>query len=131
MDSWENDLDLWCSKILDGLTKKEAAFYVDVCRCIQQKENSNLHVDGSRDELYSQFTKVCEKHNISLSSDKEEDTEGALIEALQDVGLLGNNLLRFTRNCVWFKVMYVPETIEFPDVISEFENPIILSTSGR
>jgi hypothetical protein len=139
--TWENDADNYKIKIVEGLTKPQVSFLVDVCNHMESASNGgfannqfgNLYepTDGEL-ELYSRYMLALAKaHGYDCDPDQDYDDMYDLYDAadeaiyelsgyeLSDLGLTGDDF--FTRVCESYTVEYIPQAVELQDVTADFK----------
>jgi hypothetical protein len=120
IDSWENDADNRVKKVLEGLTREDAAFYVDICRLLSYTNPKNNNRDTRVNNLYEPADEeIARATKVLAKIDKKHGKEaGTAEDVLGDLRLAGENYL--TRVCESWKVEYLPEEILMQDVTKEF-----------
>lgn len=133
--SWENDADHYKTKVLEGVTKEEAAFLVEFCQLYSSQnepysygignmyEPSDEEVEQVRSSQFEVVSRHIEtiKHSARFREqfiDENEQTYEEGFDIAYDLGLSGGAF--FTRVCASVKVEYVPHDIIIEDVTEQF-----------
>lgn len=136
--SWENDGDYPHTKVVEGLTKEQVAFWVDICKLhyskndFTNKGSGNLYEpDTNEQHAYAaaitgvlfKYPEMVEELGIEFDADAGETLAMAVhdapLEFAYEVGLSGTDG-QFTRVLESFTVELVPTQIELLDVTSDF-----------
>jgi hypothetical protein len=140
VSSWENDGDHSRTEMMDGLSKEDTSFLVELIGLLKSKNGrgdktyfGNMYDpdDKERIKFAIAFQRVVSKHAAMGSplaerylpegtgSDEDQHAYmGGAIELLYDLGLSGGEF--YTRVLESYKVEYLPEDVKIQDVTSEF-----------
>jgi hypothetical protein len=120
--SWENDADNYNTKVLEGLDKNTAQFYLELCNLMMQdnpssavwnKRISNLYEPNEEEinRVYEVTVPILRKYD---KIENEEYANDHAIEYLYELGLSGGEF--FTRVCSDVKVEFIANDIYLEDV---------------
>lgn len=129
VSSWENDGDNYNTKVLDGLSREECAFYVDLCKLLQGSTTSdrlaNLYEpsDAELKMLGAALQGVARNHSTEITQleniDDIELVSDQLMDVLYDLGLTGAEF--HTRVCSKWMVEHLPVDVTLTEVTEEFK----------
>lgn len=139
ISTWENDCDNWNTSIVEGLTRKQAEFLVDLCEhmgsvnSISKKGFGNIYDCSESDIIaFSNFLfDLIEKHFEEKQDREVVDVDEFMqlahdsIERLVGVSLFDINLCGgdfFTRVCDSYKVEFSEADIHLLDVTETIKN---------
>lgn len=132
LTTWENDGDNYQTQIVDGLTKAQAQFYVDLAIMHYSKNGYQKPVgfgniyepdEAEETEYLAVLKALGEKHIEALKSLDSEfkiellDDGDYLQDLMYDVGLRSEFYTRVTDK---FSVCFVPEEINLVDCTNNF-----------
>ena len=127
INTWENDGDNWNTDTLNGLTREDITFYLDICNLFaaEKTHQEGWFGNGERDDenlkmFVERMADVISRHpNIStnLKEDWEIGNHDAICDLTQDlVGSCGDG--EYWRVFESAVVYYFPEEIQ--DITSQF-----------
>lgn len=129
VDSWENDADNRRTVVVEGLSFEKCAFYVELCKLMQDDRYRNLYEpdDGEVEAAQKAFQRLVKKQlkkhgTVDIDFDDLDDLEmlaDHVGSILYDLGLAGGDY--FTRVCDAWKVEYIDAPIVMSDVSKEFK----------
>lgn len=114
--SWENDADSYNTSTVDGLTKEEAAFHVDLLKLISSRSEFSNMYDPTESEIKkfeAAVAKVMKAHN---QPEEEYPADFATDIICEYTGYSEF----YTRVAETINVEYVPQEIVIDDVSAEF-----------